>query len=141
MYLIDTDVVSEARKHSNANPGVRSFLDRVISKRDALFLSVVTVGELRRSVEKIRRRGCLRQAGKLEHWLENILVEYPEQILEFGPDIAQLWGAIRLPETASVLDRQVAATARIHGLTLVTRKASYFAGSGVSILNPFSDIP
>jgi len=139
MYLIDTDVVSEIRKQSRANPGVREFLDRAVSGRHSLFLSVVTVGELRRGVERIRQRGALRQAGRLENWLEHLLDEYTDQILGIGPDIAQLWGAIRLPGMASVLDRQIAATAHIHDLTLVTRKERFFTGSGVPVFNPFTE--
>jgi predicted nucleic acid-binding protein len=137
MYLIDTDVVSEARKQTGANPGVRQFLESTTSSREALFLSVVTVGELRRAVERIRHREGLRRAGPLEYWLETLLNEYAEQILGIGPDVAQLWGAIQLPRAASVLDRQIAATARIHDLTLVTRKNDRFAGAGVPVLNPF----
>jgi predicted nucleic acid-binding protein len=138
MYLIDTDVVSEARKQSRANPGVRNFLEHAAAGRDSLFLSVITVGELRRGVERIRHRGAVNQAGRLENWLESILDEYADQILGIGPDIAQLWGALRLPRTASVLDRQIAATARIHELTLVTRKERDFTGSGVPVINPFT---
>ena len=137
MYLIDTDVVSEARKQTGANPGVLQFLENATSSRQSLYLSVVTVGELRRAIERIRHREGLRRSGPLEYWLETILDEYAEQILGIGPDIAQLWGAIRLPRTASVLDRQIAATARIHELTLVTRKERFFAGSGVPVCNPF----
>ena len=138
MYLVDTDVVSEARKQSRANPGVRAFLDRVIRDREPLFVSVITVGELRRGVEHIRGRGDVRQAGRLERWLEGIVEDHAEQILGIGPDVAQLWGAIDLPGQASVIDRQMAATARIHDLTLVTRKAHAFAGCGIPVLDPFS---
>ena len=138
MYLIDTDVVSEARKQSRADPGVRAFLKNAARSRDALYLSVLTVGELRRGIELIRGRGGRRQAGRLEHWLESILADFPDQILGIGPDVAQFWGALQLPATASVIDRQIAATARIHDLTLVTRKAGAFAGSGVMVLDPFS---
>ena len=137
MYLVDTDVVSEARKQSGADPGVRAFLQDAARSRDPLYLSVITVGELRRGIERIRRR-VGEQAGPLDRWLDTLLEDYAEQILGIGPDIAQLWGAIRLPASASVLDRQIAATARIHDLTLVTRKTQAFAGSGVPLLDPFS---
>ena len=138
MYLVDTDVVSEARRRAGADPGVRAFLQQAARNRDALYLSVITVGELRRGIERIRRRAGRQQAGQLDRWLDTLLEEYAEQILGIGPDIAQLWGAIRLPGSASVLDRQIAATARIHELTLVTRKTQAFAGSGVPVLDPFS---
>ena len=138
MYLVDTDVVSEARKQSKADPGVRAFLQNAVRSRDALYLSVITVGELRHGIERIRCRGGRRQAGRLEGWLEWVLADYADQILGIGPDVAQLWGALRLPATASAVDRQIAATARIHELTLVTRKARAYAGSGVPVLDPFS---
>lgn len=141
MYLVDTDVVSEARKQSKADPGVRAFLHNAARSRDPLFLSVITVGELRQGIERIRGRGGRRQAGRLEGWLDSIINDYADQILGIGPDIAQLWGALRLPATASAVDRQIAATARIHDLTLVTRKSRAYAGSGVPVLDPFSRRP
>jgi predicted nucleic acid-binding protein len=57
MYLLDTNVVSEIRKRSRANPGVREFFSRTAANQTPVFLSVVTVGELRRGVELIRHRG------------------------------------------------------------------------------------
>jgi predicted nucleic acid-binding protein len=69
MYLIDTNVISEARKRNRANPGVRAFFARILSHKEPAYISVVTVAELRRGVELIRHRGDLSQAEKLEHWL------------------------------------------------------------------------
>ena len=66
MYLIDTNVISEARKKSRANPGVIEFFNRVANAGDPVYLSVITVGELRRGVELIRLRGDTEQAGLLE---------------------------------------------------------------------------
>ena len=137
MYLVDTCVVSEARKQSGAHPGVRAFLQRVIEERAPVYLSVITVGELRRGVEAIRGRGGAQQAGRLERWLENLLATDPEQVLGIDIDTAQLWGAIPMPAGVSPLDRQIAATARIHDLTLVTRNENDFSGAGVTVFNPF----
>ena len=137
MYLVDTCVVSEARKQAGAHPGVRAFLQRVIKERIPVFMSVITVGELRRGVERIRRRGGTRQAGRLEHWLENLLADYPEQILGVDADTAQLWGALQMPPASHPFNRQIAATARIHDLTLVTGKAEDFSGAGIPVFNPF----
>ena len=64
MYLIDTNVISEARKRPKANRGVREFFRRVTAERIPVFLSVITVGELRRGVELIRHRGDRRQAER-----------------------------------------------------------------------------
>jgi predicted nucleic acid-binding protein len=137
MYLVDTCVVSEARKQSGAHPGVRAFLQRVIEERAPVYLSVITVGELRRGIETIRGRSGAQQAGRLERWLDNLLATYPEQVLGIDIDTAQLWGAIPMPAGVSPLDRQIAATARIHDLTLVTRKTQDFSDSGVATFNPF----
>ena len=66
MYLIDTNVISEVRKKSKANRGVRVFFEQAINGEAPIFMSVVTVGELRRGVELIRYRGDVRQANRLE---------------------------------------------------------------------------
>src|SRR5262249_27465732 len=73
MYLIDTNVISEARKRAKANRGVRRFFRRVIKERTPVFLSVITIGELRRGVELLRHRGDSRQAERLEEWLNALL--------------------------------------------------------------------
>ena len=140
MYLVDTDVLFEARKRSKANPGVREFIRKAIETRDPLFVSVITVGELRNGIGRIRSRGEAAAAVRLEQWLERILVEYPENILGIDADTAQLWGAIQLPRHFGPLDRQIAATARIHDLTLVTRRARAYAGYGIPALDPFSSV-
>ena len=67
MYLVDTNVISEVRKKSKANKGVRAFFKQTIEDETPMFISVVTVGELRRGVELIRYRGDVRQANHLEN--------------------------------------------------------------------------
>ncbi|MCL2875891.1 MAG: type II toxin-antitoxin system VapC family toxin [Betaproteobacteria bacterium] len=138
MYLIDTNVISEARKGGAANPGVTAFL-RECAEQDAhIWLSVVTVGELRRGVDLIRHRGDMPQARQLEVWLETVLQDYHEYILPFDLDAAQVWGRLRVPWPENALDKQIAATALIHDLTVVTRNTADFAHTSVRLLNPFS---
>ena len=72
MYLIDTNVISEARKATRAHPGVSAFFREAADRGDALYLSVVTLGELRRGVELIRHRGDVTQANLLESWLDGM---------------------------------------------------------------------
>jgi len=91
MYLIDTNVISEVRKKSKADNGVRAFFKQSIEDEVRLFISVVTVGELRRGAESIRHRGDLRQADQLERWLEVLMDGYRDHILDINQDIAQLW--------------------------------------------------
>lgn len=102
-----------------------------------MFISVVTVGELRRGIELIRHRGDSRQANQLERWLETLLVEYGDFILDINQDIAQLWGRLRVPHPENALDKQIAATALIYDLIVVTRNHKDFSRTGVRLFNPF----
>lgn len=135
--MIDTNVISEARKKSRANPGVIDFFHRVASARDSVYLSVITIGELRRGVELIRLRGDTEQAGLLENWLSAVLEQYADKVLAFDADATQVWGRLRVPNPEHALDKQIAATALVHDLTVVTRNATDFAGTGVKLMNPF----
>jgi hypothetical protein len=137
MYLIDTNVISEARKRANANPGVRRFFHSAQTNEESLYISVITVGEIRRGIELIRHRGDSRQARRLEIWLASILLEYEEHILDFSHDEAQVWGRLRVPHPENAIDKQIAATALTHDLTLVTRNADHFERLGIQLLNPF----
>ncbi|MCB1323214.1 MAG: type II toxin-antitoxin system VapC family toxin [Leptospiraceae bacterium] len=138
MYLIDTNVVSEIRKQHNANPGVIAFFQDVIDRDEEVFVSVITIGELRRGVDKVRHRGDSDQADRLEHWLNEILGRYSEQILDFSVNEAQIWGRLRVPHPENALDKQIAATALAYDLILVTRNIDDFAGCSVRLMNPFS---
>ncbi|OGA13555.1 MAG: recombinase [Betaproteobacteria bacterium RIFCSPLOWO2_12_FULL_63_13] len=137
-YLVDTDVVSEVRKRRRANPGVRRFFANAHAKGDALYLSVVTVGEIRRGIESIRHRGDSIQADQLDAWLTTVLNDFADHILDFAHDEAQVWGRLRVPHPENAIDKQIAATALTHGLTLVTRNTAHFSGLGVTVLNPFT---
>lgn len=138
VYLIDTNVISEARKGSRADPGVRKFFAGVVNNRTPVFLSVITIGELRRGVELIRHRGDALQAQQLERWLRSVLADFADNILDVDADIAQLWGHLCAPSAENALDKLIAATALIHGLTVVTRNRRHFSVTAVSLLDPFS---
>lgn len=135
MYLVDTNVVSEARKGKKANPGVLKFF-RTTDGND-LYLSAQTIGEIRRGLENIRRRGDLPQARKLEKWLDLLVVDYADRILSFDEDCAQVWGRLMSPHHEHAIDKQIAAIALIHDLKVVTRNVDDFRGTGVGLENPF----
>jgi predicted nucleic acid-binding protein len=147
-YLIDTNIISELRKNSKANPGVLQFLQQAAEQATPLYLSVITIGELRRGVELIRHRGGLaerapsaaHQADLLETWLQMVLEDYADHILDFTALDAQVWGKLRVPHPQNALDKMIAATALTCGLTLVTRNVSDFTGTGVPLLNPFKTV-
>lgn len=138
MFLVDTDVISEARKKQNGNPGVRAFFARAGEQSTELFLSVVTIGELRQGVERIRYRGDRSQAQMLERWLKQLTTAYEDRIIPLDEETAQVWGRLRVPNAENPLDKQIAATALIHDLVVVTRNVAHFASTGVQVLNPFT---
>ena len=138
MYLVDTDVVSELRKKDKADRRVAAFFTDV-SRRDVpLYLAAVTIGELRRGVELIRHRGDKRQARALEDWLDALLDEYSDNVLPFGASAAQAWGRLRVPHPENALDKQIAATALIYDLILVTHNTKHYGSTSVRLLDPFA---
>jgi predicted nucleic acid-binding protein len=137
LYLIDTNVVCEARKSGKANPGVTGFLRHAATANESVYLSAVSVGELRRGIELVRYRGDVQRALLLATWLEDVLTDFAAHILPFDADAAQVWGKLRVPDPAHELDKQIAAIALINDLTLVTRNTADFASTGVRLRNPF----
>ena len=135
MYLVDTNVISEARKGDKANPGVLKFFQATDPKD--LYLFAQTIGDIRRGLENIRRRGDLLQAKKLEKWLDLIVTDYVDRILSFDEESAQVWGRLMSPHHEHPVDKQIAAIALIHDLTVVTRNLDDFHSTGVKVENPF----
>lgn len=138
VYLIDTNVISELRKGARADPGVQAFWARAIKERAPLLLSVITLGELRRGVEHVRHRGDGEQAASLEAWLEGVAAEFADLILPIDAETAQIWGRLRAKHHEDAIDKQLAATALLHGLTVVTRDTGVFIRCGLPVHNPFS---
>ncbi|MFL6232348.1 MAG: type II toxin-antitoxin system VapC family toxin [Thermoanaerobaculia bacterium] len=134
-YLVDTNVISELRKGRRCNPGVASWFAEVSS--GDIYLSVLTLGEIRKGIENIRRRDKP-AAEVLEAWFQELGDSLADRILPVDQAIAEQWGRFNVPDPLPVLDSLLAATALVHGLTLVTRNLKDVERTGVDCLNPFS---
>ena len=133
-YLLDSNIVSELRKRDRADAGVRGWLMSVDDFD--LYLSVLTIGEIRRGIESVLRRDRPR-ALVLNRWFHALVVDYETRLLPIDREIAEEWGRMNVTATLPVIDGLLAATARVHGLTLVTRNTRDVARTGVTCLNPF----
>lgn len=133
-YLIDTNVVSELRKADRASPNVTGWFSAIAD--DEIFLSVLTVGELRRGIESLHRRDAS-SAAALNRWLRGLLGGFGDRILPIDRSVAEEWGRMNALQSLPVIDGLLAATAKVQGLTLVTRNTKDMARTGVNCLNPF----
>ena len=133
-FLLDTNVIAEVRKGSRANAHVRSWFAAL--DPDAVLLSVVTIGEIRKGIENVRRRDAV-AARALERWLRRVLRDHRDRILTVDLSVAEEWGRMNVPDPLPVIDGLLAATAKVHGLTLATRNVRDVARSGAELVNPF----
>ena len=133
-WLLDTNIVSELRKKERADANVRAWYEAIDAR--ALWLSVLVVGEIRRGIETIRRRDE-RSARALDRWATRLEREHGSRILPVDRAIALEWGRLDAAVGLSPIDGLLAATARVHGLTLATRNTRHVLRSGVRCVNPF----
>lgn len=135
MYLLDTNVVSELRRVHRANAGVMAWSKSVSS--DDLFISAITILEIDVGILEIERRDA-RQGEMLRVWLESqVLSAFAERIFPVDTAVALRCARLHVPDPRSELDALIAATALVHGLTLVTRNVADFRTMGVALLNPW----
>ncbi len=133
-WLVDTNVVSEIRKGRRCHPAVAVWWAGVAESD--LFLSVLTLGEIGRGVEAVRPRDPAK-AAVLEAWLASLVPAFGPRILPVDATVATVWGRIAAIRSVPVVDALLAATALVHGLTLVTRNGADVAGLGARVLDPF----
>jgi toxin FitB len=133
-WLIDTNVISEVRKGARCHPAVAAWWGGV-EDRD-LFLSVLTMGEIRRGVEAVRPRDPAKAAA-LEGWLAEVVEAFGARVLGVDAAVAEAWGRMSAARSVPVVDALLAATAAVHGLVLVTRNTADVEGLGARLLNPF----
>ena len=133
-YLLDTCIISELRR-ATCNPGVAEWMSSI--EPDEAFLSVITLGEIRRGIELHRSKDA-KAAGALERWLLGLESHYAERVLAITSAVADRWGRLSPGQPLPVSDGLIAATGLEHKLTVVTRNVADFQRSGVNTLNPFT---
>ena len=132
-YLLDTNLISETRK-LRADAGFIAFLAAADSA--GLFLSVLTLGELRKGVEA-KRRNDAATAARLEAWVDDIATTFADRVLPVDVAATRLWGELSARRSLPVIDTLIAATAITRGLTFVTRNTRDIAATGVPLFDPW----
>lgn len=134
-FLLDTNVISELRKRDRAHPDVARWA--VATDAKDIGTSVIVLAEIRRGIE-LKRRNDLAQADRLDRWFEQMRTALGDRVLPIDEPIADAWARLSVPDMLPLVDGLLAATAKVRGLTLVTRNAADVARTGVSVLDPFS---
>ncbi|MFL5282671.1 MAG: type II toxin-antitoxin system VapC family toxin [Rhodopila sp.] len=132
MYLLDTCVISEARR--GTLPAVKWLQS---AQSDTLFMSVITVGEIMKGV-MMKLRHDPPAAASLLRWLDELRFVYTARILPIDDAVATAWGRLMAERTRPVADALIAATAKVHNKVLVTRNIADFDGTGVDVIDPWA---
>lgn len=138
MFLLDTNAISEP-KRARPDAGLTRWLsDQLLSD---LHLSVITVGELRRGIVRLEPS---RRRDDLDFWLTDLILRYHQRILPVDLEVTERWASLAEAHRAAgrnseLTDELIAATAHVHGLTVVTRNIRHFEHSGCRVLSPWSD--
>lgn len=133
-FLLDTNVLSELRKGRRCHPNVERWFGPVDDRE--IHTSVLVLGELRRGIEGVRPKDP-KFAAELERWLTRLTASMGKRILPIDQGVALVWGVLSASRTVPPIDGLLAATAMVHGYTIVTRNVKDMANLGVSYLNPF----
>ena len=132
MYLLDTCVVSEARRRS---PAAVAWLRA--AQPNTLFLSALTIGELAKGIA-IKQRTDPVAAAVFQRWLDELRIVYAARILPVDDAVAATWGRWMAERTRPVIDTLILATAFVNNKIVVTRNVEDFAGTGVAVVNPWA---
>lgn len=134
-FLLDTNVISEIRKRDRAHPNVVQWVSRTPAREIAT--SVLVLAEIRHGIE-LKRRSDPQQAQSLDRWFSQMRLQLGGRVLPIDEPIAEAWASLGIPDPLPPIDGLLAATAKVHALTLVTRNVTDFAVTGVPLLDPFS---
>lgn len=135
-FLLDTNVISEIRKRDRAHPKVARWVARTPVKE--MGTSVVVLAEIRCGIE-LKRRSDPKQAEALDRWFAQMRTRLGERVLPIDEPIAETWAMMNVPDPLPFIDGLLAATAKVHDLTLVTRNVGDLARTGISVIDPFAD--
>ena len=138
MYLLDTNAISEP-KRVRPDPAVLNWLGDQLPTD--LHLSVISVGELRRGVIRLEPG---RRREDLDYWLAQLILRFDDRILPVDMDVTERWASLAegqraVGRTADMTDELIAATAHVHGLTIVTRNVRHFEHTGCRVLSPWGE--
>lgn len=139
MFLLDTNAISEP-KRSRPDVGLMSWLAAQLPSD--LHVSVLTVGELRRGIVRLESG---RRRDDLDYWLGDLVLRHGDRILPVDLDVTERWASLAEANRAAghvsdMTDELIAATAHVHGLTIVTRNVRHFQHSGCRLLSPWADV-
>ena len=134
-FLVDTNVLSEIHKRL-PNPGVDQWFSD--TPPEQLRISVLTVGEIGKGITQLRERGDEQQAAHFQTWLDDVVAAFGNQIVPVTLEIASQWSTQSGRQPVAVVDGLIAATARVHGWTVVTRNVKHFEWVGMRVVNPFT---
>ena len=133
-FLLDTNVISESRRN-RPEPNVTAFLRSLRGK--LVFLSVLTLGELRKGVAG-KRMSDPGRADRLSEWIDSIEALFAGRLLSVDAAVARVWGELSARRSLPVIDTLIAATALAHNLSLVTRNTRDVKATGVSLIDPWT---
>ncbi len=134
-FLLDTSVISEIRRRDGAHPRVARWVAQ--TPVEEIGTSVIVLAEIRRGIE-LKRRNDLEQANSLDRWFSQMRARLGDRVLPIDEPIAEAWAVLSVPDPPPLIDGLLAASAKVHGLTLVTRNVADIARTGVSLLDPFA---
>jgi toxin FitB len=138
MFLLDTNVVSELRKARAGKADAKVVAWASVVSYGSLFISAITVLELEMGVLQFERRDAI-QGAILRDWLDkHVLPAFHDRILPVDTAVAQRCARLHIPDPRAERDALIAATALVHGMTVVTRNVGDFEPTGVPLLNPWS---